>query len=88
MIGVSLPFAWIENKKTKHEDFYPFVLRLKEWGVESIELRTVKPHFNASVVLEAMNTLWDYGFNVTVHATLKSAETAVEDVFSPLKKLP
>ena len=79
MVGVSLPFDWILNKTTNEGEFEPFILTLKEMGVCSVELRTVKPNYSPSVVLEAMNTLWDYGFNVTVHGTLKSAETAVQD---------
>ena len=85
MVGVSLPFDWILNKTTNEGEFEPFILTLKEMGVCSVELRTVKPNYSPSVVLQAMNTLWDYGFNVTVHGTLKSAETAVQDLFAPLE---
>lgn len=86
MIGVSLPFDWILNKKTTEGDIVPLLKKLKLWGVDSIELRTVRPRHTPDSVREAMEFLWENGFLVTVHGSFTAAETAVEEVFAPLKK--
>ena len=86
MIGVSLPFNWILSQKTPEGDIFSLLAKLRSWGVESIELRTVRPHYTPESVMEVMDLLWDNGFFVTVHGNFKSYETAVEEVFAPLKK--
>lgn len=87
MIGMSLPYRSLLN--TTDEELKPKILLPKLWdhGVRSIELRALKPNDNASDVLHISNILWDYGFQITVHSTCASVESAVADVFEPLSKL-
>lgn len=81
MIGVSLPLDWFSDGT----DIQSVLTALKEQGVGSVELRTVRPHHDAGTVLDAANTLWDRDFYVTVHGSVKTLASAVEDVFAPLK---
>lgn len=85
MIGVSLPLDWLISKETTEGDIFSLLEKLKSMGVQSVELRTVRPHCTPESVMGAMDLLWDNGFLVTVHGCIKSAETAVENVFDPLK---
>lgn len=84
MIGVSLPLDWLVSRETTEGDIFTLLAKLKSLGVQSIELRTVRPHHTPESVMDAMNLLWDNGFFLTVHGCIKSAETAVDDVFGPL----
>ena len=84
MLGVSIPLDWLTSRETTEGDIFSLFKRLKSMGVQSIELRTVRPHHEAESVAAAMNLLWDNDFYVTVHGCINSAETAVEDVFTPL----
>ena len=83
MIGVSLPFSWFSDGT----DIGPILRLLKDQGVGSVELRTVRPHHEPQAVLDAANILWDAGFQITVHGSVTLAETAVSEVFDPLKLL-
>ena len=83
MIGVSLPFKWF----TDGTDTEGILALLKDQGVGSVELRTVKPDHTPESVLHAAEYLWENGFQITVHGSVKSAETAVSDVFAPLAQL-
>lgn len=83
MIGVSLPFGWFSDAA----DITPMLIRLKNHQVGSVELRTVRPHHQPDAVLAAANTLWDAGFQITVHGSVSTLETAVDDVFAPLSQL-
>lgn len=83
MIGVSLPFGWFSDGR----DVSGMLALLKEQQVDSVELRTVRPHHLPEDVLAAAGKLWDAGFRITVHGSVTSPETAVSDVFSPLALL-
>ncbi len=85
MIGVSIPLDWLISRQTTEGDIFALLTKLKSLDVQSIELRTVRPHYTPESVMDAMNLLWDNGFWVTVHGCIKTAATAVEDVFGPLK---
>ena len=87
MIGVSLPFDWLLTEKGPLPSHWFVFNELKKKNVKSIELRAIRPGEDANNVLYAANLLWDFGFQITIHSTVVSCETAVEDVFSPLKKL-
>lgn len=86
MIGVSLPLSWFisSDAEIKADEVLEF---LKKQGVDSVELRTVRPYHEPEDVLKAANTLWDNGFYVTVHGSVTGLETAVADVFAPLGKV-
>lgn len=83
MIGVSLPFGWFSEK----EKICTILALVKQQGVGSVELRTVRPHHTPEDVLAAARCLWEQGFQVTVHGSVSSLETAVSDVFAPLGAL-
>ena len=87
MIGVSLPFKWLLTGGGSLGSRAALLSALKERGTESIELRTVRPDHDAADVLRVAELLWNSGFQITVHSSVKSAETAAEDVFSPLSAL-
>ena len=83
MIGVSLPFAWCSE-----DDVLQNILPLlKKYSVGSVELRTVRPGYDAQAVLQAARRLWREGFRITVHGSVLSLATTVEDVFAPLRLL-
>lgn len=83
MIGVSLPFGWFSDGT----DISPFLTLLKAHKVGSVELRTVRPHHQPEAVLSAARILWEAGFQITVHGSVTSLDTAVSDVFAPLASL-
>ncbi len=83
MIGVSLPFKWFPDG-AELQNILPL---LKEQGVGSVELRTVRPYHQPEEVLKAAQVLWDNGFQITVHGSVDALETAVSDVFAPLAQL-
>lgn len=83
MIGVSLPFSWFSDGT----DITGVLSQLKGQGVGSVELRTVRSHHDPQSVLDAANILWDVGFQVTVHGSVKLQETAISEVFDPLSSL-
>lgn len=87
MIGASLPFAWLLSGSAPLGDIPTVLAALKSRGVESIELRTVRPDTPPHDVLRAAALLWNAGFGITIHAAPKTAESAVEDVFAPLNVL-
>lgn len=83
MIGVSLPLGWLTEQTA------PQVLLqlLQDHGVDSVELRTVRPHHEPRAVLLAAQRLWEKGFQITVHGSVSAVETAVEEIFTPLSEL-
>ena len=87
MIGVSLSFDWLCGAPHPLGNVAEVLDGLKRRGVESVELRAVCPHHTAKQVARAAGLLWDHGFQVTVHASPTSCETAVDDVFAPLTEL-
>lgn len=84
MIGTSLPLAWLTDGDPQLSDILTL---LKSHKVGSVELRTVRPHHKPETVLQAAKLLWDNGFQITVHGSISSAETAIADVFNPLQSL-
>ena len=87
MIGTSLPFAWLTHGGAPLGDILPVLGALRAHGVESVELRTVRPDTPPKDVLHAASLLWDNGFAVTVHAAPRTVDSAVSDVFQPLEAL-
>ena len=83
MIGISLPYKWLcdEEPQMLPENL---LSQLYEQGVRSIEMRAMPAGGNSADVLRIANRLWDYGFNITVHASARTAENAVEEVLAPL----
>lgn len=88
MIGISLPFDWLLTGVGEPGlDRNKTLRRLKEKGVESVELRTVLRRHSAKDVLRVAQMLWNYGFSITVHSRMHTPESAVSDVFDPLRLL-
>ena len=85
MIGVSLPFSWFWDDNCTQ--LYHFLDVLAADGVSSIELRTVRAQHTPEHVLSAVRLLWGKGLLCTIHGEVKSAESAVTDVFAPLALL-
>ena len=83
MIGVSLPFGWCSDEKML-QSMLPI---LKKYNVDSVELRTVRPGCDPETVLQAARRLWQEGFRITIHGSVLTLATAVEDVFAPLRWL-
>lgn len=83
MIGVSLPFGWFSDGT----DYGPILQLLKQQGVGSVELRTVRAHHTADSVLQAAKVLWDEGFQITVHGSVTGEATAITELFEPLQLL-
>ena len=84
MIGISLPYKWLCGGKGLPVPPSVLLPQLRRRGVRSIELRTVPIGGDPTEVLRVTDLLWDYGFSVTVHANVKTAEVAVEEVLLPL----
>lgn len=87
MIGVSISTKWLIDGGSIPTPATQFLPELYNHGVRSLELRDIKPGFDPERVYTSANILWDFGFNVTLHARASSVETAVEDVFGPLRKV-
>ncbi len=87
MLGVSLSFDWLTKGEGLPESTDAVLKALKNEGVKSIELRTVQGHHKSDDVLLVAERLWNEGFYITVHGTVKSAESAIADIFPPLEKL-
>ena len=51
------------------------------------ELHTICGAGASEGALDAANILWDAGFQITVHGSVTLAETAISEVFDPLKLL-
>ena len=87
MIGVSLPFKWLLTGEGLPHDRDSLLDSLKQNNVRSIELRTVKPSCSADDVKNIAEMLWSKGFMITVHGKANSVESAVSDIFEPLKSV-
>lgn len=87
MIGVSLPFDWFIHEGDAEVDKKTLLQKLKDEGVRSIELRTVRAYHSPEQVLAAAEELWSYGFLISVHGEVKSEGSAVADVFYPLSSI-
>ena len=84
MIGMSLSFKHL--LATDDPALQPETLLPKLWahGVRSIELRSIPAGTSAADVFTVANLLWDFGFQITVHGSVRSLEGAVRDVFDML----
>ncbi len=84
MTGISLPYKWLlgEHSSLGRPDI--FLPQLWDKGVRSIEIRTVSAEADAEEVLRAAEPILKYGFNITVHAKVKTVENAVAEVIDPL----
>ena len=87
MIGLSLSYKWLLGDHGTLESPEAFLPRLWERGVRSIEIRTVPAGADSDEVLRAAEPLLKYGFNITVHAKVKTVENAVSEVLEPLSLL-
>ena len=87
MLGFSLSFDWLGTGEGLPEKVDAVLNALKAEGVKSIELRTVQEYHKSEDVLRVAERLWDEGFTITIHGTVKNEETAVSSIFSPLNKL-
>ena len=87
MIGLSLSYKWLLGDHGTLESPETFLPQLWERGVRSIEIRTVPAGADADEVLRASEPLLKYGFNITVHAKVKTVENAVDEVLRPLSLL-
>ena len=85
MIGVSLPFKWLIGQSDILGDIDHTLDTLKDHGVKSIEIRTIRANHSASDALKAAEILWDHGFSITVHSYPTTLGGAVSEVFEPLK---
>ena len=83
MIGVSLPFGWFSDGT----NYAPILQLLKQQGVGSVELRTVRAHHTPESVLQAAKVLWSEGFQITVHGSVTGEATAIGELFEPLRLL-
>ena len=85
MIGISLPFDWLLTGEGEPGiDRDRLLSRLKESGVDSIELRTVLARHSARDVLRVAEMLWTHGFKITVHSRMHTEASAIKDIFDPL----
>lgn len=87
MIGVSLPFAWLNDGGKPYGEPEPFFARLKAAGVTSAEIRAVRPDADPLAVRRAAERLWNSGLRITVHGTVLTDTDAVTEVFRPLEAL-
>jgi len=85
MVGVSLRTTWFYKPHSAPIPLREIFDYLKSKNVKSIELRSVRPGHDADLVKNAADTVWDSGFNLTVHARVNSLESCVSDVFDNLK---
>ena len=87
MIGLSLPYKWLLGEHSTLVCPDIFLPQLWERGARSIEIRTVPAGADAEEVLRAAEPILKYGFNITVHAKVKTVENAVAEVIAPLSLL-
>lgn len=83
MLGVSLPFPSLADGKDLGAE--PFLEQLAETGVQNAEIRTVFAQADPETVYAAAKNVWRRGMRISVHTAPRSAETAVRDVFGPLR---
>lgn len=85
MIGVSLPMMWLCGEQYGLGEVEGVLSDLKSHGVSHVELQTVCPDDDAGTVFSAARRLWREGFSVSVRVSPRTAETAVSDIFEPLR---
>lgn len=84
MVGVSLPYSLLRHGGAEYEEIMG---TLVEQGVGSIEIRSIRPDSSPEDVVRIAEGLRARGMEITLHATVTSAESAVQDVFGPLSPL-
>ena len=84
MLGISLSFKNEFNERFLQE-FLPVLTVLKNSGLQSIELRMVRPEDDPAEVFKTAEYLWGLGFKISVHGVIRSSTTALNDVFAPLE---
>lgn len=62
MIGVSLPFGWLMGEQKLGLDQDLLLAKLREIGVRSVELRTVRATYRPEDVWTVAKLLWERGF--------------------------
>lgn len=87
MIGTSLPFDFLTGQNNIYGNADSFLEELKKHGVASVEIRSVRAKADPKDVLKAANLLISHGFAITIHSSVKSEETAVNDIFRPLSEV-
>ena len=87
MTGVSLPLDWLCGAPHTLGNVSAVLNELRLRGVRSVELRTVRATSSPDAVATAAELLWEKGFEITVHASALTVQSAVSDVFSPLQTL-
>lgn len=88
MLGTSLPFKYLlsgEGYELPPRD--ELLIRLRDAGCSSIELRSVSPSTPPTDVLAAASHVWDAGMKITLHGSVKSASSAVSDIFDSISLL-
>lgn len=83
MIGCSLNYKRLLSGE-RYGELLPL---LWERGVSSIEVRAVPPCADADEVFWIAERLWNYGFTVSVHSSVKTVENAVSEVLLPLERM-
>ena len=86
MIGLSLPYKWLlgDGSMMSPDELLPLI---REHGARSVEIRAVPASADADEVMRSAIPLLAHDFNITVHASVTSAENAVEQVLRPLEGL-
>lgn len=88
MIGLSLQYKWLlGNGSFPMPERTAFLTELRRRGVGSIELRSIPSGGDPNDALRAADLLWDHGFRITVHGSVKTAEHAVAEVLDPLSEI-
>ena len=86
MIGLSLPYKWLlgDRSMLPPDRLLPLI---KDHGANSVEIRAVPASADPNEVMRSAAPLLAHGLNITVHASVTSADDAVVQVLHPLEKL-
>lgn len=87
MTGTSLSYKYLTTGEGYSVPPGRFIRQLRERGVGSVELRTVSADADPLEVKAVAGLIRERGMNVTVHAEVRSADTAADDVFRPLRAM-
>lgn len=72
MLSTSLPFSFLLSGGEPYGEVQPLLRDLRARGVQSAELRSVRPHTPSEDVLAAANPIWNAGLRLSVHGTAAS----------------
>jgi len=96
MVGLSLRIdvlsekAWDSTHQKLLDDFSGLdglLTAVKNSGVDSVELRVLFANQDPVAALRIAEKIWAHGMEITVHGTMESEETAVEDVLNPVSEI-